>query len=85
MIDSKTQRGAELAFQLITEVRKADTEIKRGKKAPFTGILVVCDPDKQGILSPFLDDLKNFSRVEQIILGGKKPDKTPTGFLLISL
>jgi len=83
-IDSKIQRGAELAFQLITEVRKANTEIKRGKKEPFIGILVVCDPDKKGILSPFLDDLKNFSRVQQIILEEKRPDKID-GFLLIFL
>lgn len=84
-IDDKIQRGAELTLQLITEVRKANTEIKKGKRVPFARILVVCNQDKQNVLTPFLDDLRHFFRAEEIILSEQKPEETPIGLLLISL
>jgi valyl-tRNA synthetase len=84
-IDDKISKGAEITLSILGEIRKARSEVKKRLKEPFTQVLVVCDFEKQGFLNPFLGDIQNFARVEQIGLVEKPPSKLSSEVLLVSL
>jgi valyl-tRNA synthetase len=84
-IDNKINMGAEITLFILGEIRKAKSEVVKKLREPFNQILVICDSEKQELLKPFLGDIQNFARVEQIILTSEPPSQPTPESLIISL
>jgi len=64
-ITNELKEGASTAVLLVEKIRQIRSKSSREK--PFS-LLVVCDPQKQKCLEPFLTDIKNFSGSEIILV-----------------
>ena len=84
-VDEKIMVGAKLAFSLLSHIRKARTQVKKQQREPFNRIAIVYDPEKIGVLRPFLSDVRNFARVENVDLVDVCSFKASTETLLVKI
>ena len=84
-INNEIKKGAETALSILEKIRKGKTERNIRLGGAFPLLLIICDSETQNLLRPFLDDIRNFSKVGKIELVAKLPSELSPDALIISL